>query len=126
MGFLYNRWGARTALIIPMVLAGILTVGIALSPWQLIFIPLIILLGISIPVSPIILTEAAENCDQATMAFSVGLIYTCYGLSFITTFLAGWLAEIHSLELSYICAAILFWISAGIASLLTKKRLSKA
>ncbi len=126
MGFLYNWWCARTAIIIPMVLSGLLTLGVAFVPWETTFIPLITILGVCVPISPIILTAAADRSDQATMASSVGLIYTCYGLSFISTFLGGWLAELRSLEMSYICAAIFFWIGAGIASLLSKRRQIKS
>ncbi len=122
MGLLYNRWGARTALAIPMVLSGLLTIGVALMPWRISFLPLVVLLGVTVPISPIILSAAADRSDQATMASSVGLIYTCYGLSFISTFLGGWLAEVHSLELSYIFAAVFFWIGARTALLLPRKK----
>lgn len=120
MGYLYNRWGARTALVIPMFISGILTLGVALTPWKFGFVPLVTLLGISIPISPIILRVAADRSDQETMASSVGLIYTCYGLSFISTFLGGWLAKLYSLEWSYIFAAIFFWVGARVALLLPR------
>ena len=125
MGFLYNRWGARTAIIIPMVLSGVLTLGIAFSPWIASFIPLVVILGICVPISPIILTAAADRSDQSTIASSVGLIYTCYGLSFISTFIAGWLAEEQSVAFSYVFSALFFFLGAGIASLLSKKGPSK-
>jgi len=121
MGYLYNRWGARTALIIPLLLAGGLTLALALTPWQYSFVPLIALLGAVIPISPIILTAAADRSDQAVMASSVGFIYTCYGLSFISPLIGGWLAEIYQLEWCYVYAAILLWISAGVALLLPGK-----
>ena len=121
MGYLYNRWGARTALRVPLLLSGVLTLGVALTPWQLSFVPIIVLLGATIPISPVILTAAADRSDQATMASSVGLIYTCHGLSFISPLIGGWLAELYRLEWCYVYAAILLWIGAGVASLLPKR-----
>lgn len=121
MGYLYNRWGARTALRIPLLLSGVLTLGVALTPWQFGFVPIIVLLGTTIPISPVILTAAADRSDQATMASSVGFIYTCHGLSFISPLIGGWLAELYRLEWCYVYAAILLWIGAGVASLLPRK-----
>lgn len=121
MGYLYNRWGARTALLIPLLLSGVLTLAIALTPWQSSFVPIIALLGATIPISPIILTAAADQSDPAAMASSVGFIYTCYGLSFISPLIGGWLAQLYHLELCYVYAAILLWIGAGVALLLPRK-----
>ena len=121
MGYLYNRWGARMALWIPLLLSGVLTLGIALTPWQFSFVPLIALLGATVPISPIILTAAAERSDQSAMASSVGFIYTCYGLSFISPLIGGWLAELYRLEWCYVYAALLLWVGSGVALLLPKK-----
>jgi len=55
------------------------------------------------------------------MASSVGFIYTCHGLSFISPLIGGWLAELYRLEWCYVYAAILLWIGACVASLLPKK-----
>lgn len=114
MGYLYDRWGARTSLITPLLLSGILTLAIAFTPIAASFIPLVALLGVMVPISPIILTAAADRSSPAVMASSVGLIYTCYGLGFISPLIGGWLAEISSLSVSYGFAAILFWIGAAI------------
>jgi MFS transporter, FSR family, fosmidomycin resistance protein len=122
MGHLYNRWGARTALWIPLVLSGTLTLGVALTPWQISFVPIIVLLGATIPISPIILTAAADRSDRVAMASSIGFIYTCHGLGFISPLIGGWLAELYSLELCYIYAAIVLWIGAGVALLLPKQQ----
>ena len=121
MGYLYNRWGARTALWIPLLLSGVLTLGVALTPWRFSFVPIIALLGATVPISPIILTAAADRSDQAAMASSVGFIYTCHGLGFISPLIGGWLAELYRLEWCYVYAAILLWIGAGVALLLPKK-----
>lgn len=121
MGFLYDRWGARTALQTPLILAGLFTLAIALTPWAKSFIPLIILLGASIPISPIILTAAADRSDPAVMASSIGVIYTCYGLSFVSTYFGGWIAEQYNLVWSYALAGFMLWVGAGAALLLPKK-----
>ena len=78
------------------------------------------LLGGTVPISPIILTAAADRSDQRAVASSVGFIYTCYGLSFISPLIGGWLAQVFGLELCYIYAAILLWIGMGVALLLPK------
>lgn len=112
MGYLYDRWGARTSLLTPLLLSGFLTLAVTLTPWQISFLPLVGLLGITVPISPIILTAAADRSAPEVMASSVGLIYTCYGLGFISPLIGGWLAEASSLSVSYVFAALLFWIGA--------------
>ena len=121
MGYLYDRLGARTALITPLVVAGLATLAIALTPYPATFIPLIILLGLASPISPIILTAAADRSDPKVLASSVGLIYTCYGLGFISPLIGGWLAELYSLTVSYVYGAGLFWIGALLATRLKEK-----
>ena len=120
MGYLYERWGARSALLTPLLLAGFLTMAVALSPWQGAFIPLLALLGMTIPISPIILTAAADHTEPEVLASSVGLIYTCYGLGFISPLIGGLLAEAYSLTLSYLFAALLLWIGAAVTLLLDR------
>lgn len=123
MGYLYSRWGARSALWLPLLLSGALTLAMVVVPWQLTFVPIITLLGATVSISPIILTAAADRSDQAALASSIGFIYTCYGLSFISPLIGGWLAEVYSLTWSYAYAAMLLWIGAGVAMLLpTDKR----
>lgn len=121
MGYLYDRWGARTSLITPLVLSGVLTLAIIYTPWQISFIPLVGILGIVVPISPIILTAAADRSTPEVMASSVGFIYTCYGLGFVSPLIGGWLAEISSLTASYLFAAGLFWIGAVVTLLLPKQ-----
>lgn len=122
MGFLYDRHGARLALLVPLLLSGALTVCVAFAPWVWLFVTAVALVGAASPISPIILTAAADHSDQDALASSVGLIYTCYGLSFLSPLIGGWLAEVYSLELSYTFAALLLWLGACIALLLAAKR----
>jgi len=122
MGYLYNRWGARTALWIPLLLSGVLTLGLALTPWRFSFVPIIALLGATVPISPIILTAAVDRSDKSAMASSVGFIYTCLGLGFVSPLIGGWLAELYRLEWCYVYAAILLWIAAGVALLLPNRK----
>jgi MFS family permease len=49
MGFLYNRWGARLALLVPLLLGGVFALGIGLLPWQPALLPLAALLGFLSP-----------------------------------------------------------------------------
>ena len=116
MGYLYDRFGARTALVTSLLLGGATTATVALTPFSATFVPLIILLGLVTPISPIILTAAADQSDPNVLASSVGLIYTCYGLGFISPLIGGWLAELYSLSASYLLGALLFWGGAALAT----------
>ena len=121
MGYLYDRWGARSALMTPLILAGCCTMAVALTPWQGAFIPLLALLGMTSPISPIILTAAADRTEPEVLASSVGFIYTCFGLGFISPLVGGLLAEAYSLTLSYLFAAVLLWIAAAVTLLLDRE-----
>ncbi|MEZ4707563.1 MAG: MFS transporter [Caldilineaceae bacterium] len=118
MGYLYNRHGARLALLIPLLLCGALTICVAYAPWVWLFMLAVALVGTASPISPIILTAAADHSDKEALASSVGLIYTCYGLSFLSPLVGGWLAEQYGLPVSYLFAALLIWLGAGVALLL--------
>ena len=122
MGYLYDRNGARLALLIPLLLCGALTICVAYSPWVWLFMLAIALVGMASPISPIILTAAADHSDKEALASSVGLIYTCYGLSFLSPLIGGWLAEQYGLPVSYLFAALLIWAGAGVALLLSAKQ----
>lgn len=121
MGYLYNRWGARTSLTTPLITSGFLTLAITFTPWELSFLPLVALLGVTVPISPIILTAAADRSAPEVMATSIGLIYTCYGLGFVSPLIGGWLAELSGLSFSYLFAALLFWMGAAVTLLLPKR-----
>ena len=122
MGYLYDQWGARTALLAPLLLSGLLTMAVALVPWQGAFIPLLALLGMTSPISPIILIAAADRSEPEVLASSVGFIYTCFGLGFVSPLIGGLLAEAYSLTLSYLFAAVLLWIGAAVTLLLDRQR----
>ncbi|MBV7338952.1 MFS transporter [Chloroflexi bacterium TSY] len=118
MGVLYSRWGASMALRVPLFLSGILIFVIVSMPWKSAFLPVVALIGVTVPISPIILTAAADNSDQDALASSVGLIYTFYGLGFISPLVGGWLAERYSLDVSYLYAGLLLWIAASVTLVL--------
>ena len=118
MGMLYTHWGASTALRIPLLLSGCLIFIMVFMPWKSAFLPLVALIGLTVPISPIILTAAADRSDRDALASSVGLIYTFHGLGFISLLVGGWLAEQYSLDASYIYAGLLLWGSAGVTLLL--------
>lgn len=112
MGVLYTRWGASTALRAPLILAGSLMIVLVFMPWKSAFLPLIALIGMTVPISPIILTAAADRSDQDALASSVGLIYTFHGLGFISPLVGGWLAVQYGLDISYLYAGVLLWCGA--------------
>jgi MFS family permease len=118
MGWLYSRWGARLALLVPLLLGGALALGIGLLPWQPLLLPLAALMGVVSPISPIILTAAADLCEEEVLATSVGAIYTAYGLGFLSPLVGGWLAARLGWVASYAFFAAATWLAAGVSILL--------
>lgn len=121
MGYLYNRWGARSALLVPLLLTGLFALAIGLVPWQSLFLIVVTLTGIVTPISPILLTAAADRSDESVLASSVGYIYTCQGLGFFSPLIGGWLAQQVGLETSYIFYAVAFWAGAFLSTRLAAK-----
>jgi len=121
MGYLYDRWGARSALFTPMVLTGILTLAVGFTPWAATLIVLATLVGIFTPISPIILTAAADVADDTVLASSIGFIYTLYGLGFLSPLIGGWLADHFQLEASYLFFALAAWGGAVISTWLPRR-----
>ena len=121
MGFLYSRWGARAALFYPLCISGGIALLIGFVPWTPVLIFLIALAGLVSPISPIILTAAADMSAKEALASSVGFIYTFHGLGFIAPVIGGWLAESFGMSTNYIFAAVLIWLSGGVALLLSKQ-----
>lgn len=124
MGYLYSRWGAKTALVIPLTISCILALGLGFSPWPPLFIALLGCLGATGPISPIILTAAADFSDPTSLASSVGFIYTCYSLGFLSPLLGGWLADRFGLVLPFVLAAIFLALSAVLSMWLPGKRIT--
>jgi MFS family permease len=126
MGWLYSRWGARLALLVPLVLGGFLALGIGLLPWQPLLLPLAALMGVVSPISPIILTAAADLCEEEVLASSVGAIYTAYGLGFLSPLIGGWLATRFGWAATYGFFAAMTWAGAVVSALLPAAQRSAA
>jgi len=118
MGLLYDRWGARSALFTPLLLTGLLTLALGFTPWSATLIVLAIVTGIFTPISPIILTAAADVADEKVLASSIGLIYTFYGLGFLSPLIGGWLADHFQLEAGYLFFALMAWMGAAVSTML--------
>jgi MFS family permease len=118
MGWLYSRWGVRLALLAPLLIGGVLALAIGVQPWQPLLLPLAALMGVVSPISPIILTAAADLCEQEILATSVGAIYTAYGLGFLSPLIGGWLAARLGWATSYTFFAAATWAAAGVATML--------
>jgi MFS family permease len=121
MGLLYDRWGARSALFTPLLLTGFLTLAVGFTPWSATLIGLAIVVGTFTPISPIILTAAADVADDTVLASSIGFIYTLYGLGFLSPLIGGWLAEHFQLEVSYLFFALAAWGGALISTWLPRR-----
>lgn len=122
MGFLYTRLGARMALVIPLLLTGIFVLAIALTPVASILVVLVALIGATGPISPILLTAAADMSDKDALASSVGYIYTCQGLGFVSPLIGGWLAERYGMEYNYIYSAIMVFGAVAVALLIREPK----
>lgn len=122
MGYLYDRWGARSALFTPLLLSGFLTLALGFTPWSATLIVLATIVGVFSPISPIILTAAADVADDTVLASSIGFIYTLYGLGFLSPLIGGWLADHFQMEASYLFFALAAWGGASISTLLPKRR----
>jgi len=122
MGFLYTRLGARMALVIPLLLAGTFVFAIVFAPYAAILVVLVALIGATGPISPILLTAAADMSDKDALASSVGYIYTCQGLGFVSPLIGGWLAESYGMEFNYIYSAIMVFGAAAVALLLREPK----
>ncbi len=72
--------------------------------------------------SPIILTAATDMSDKNALASSVGFIYTCHGLGFVSPLIGGWLAERYGMGINYIYSAVLIFGAAAVALLLRDPR----
>jgi FSR family fosmidomycin resistance protein-like MFS transporter len=101
MGYLYSRWGPRSALIFPLLAASALTIAVPFARWETALILISMMAGVFSFVSPIILTATADLCEPEVLASSIGVIYTLHGLSFIAPLAGGWLAERYDMDVSF-------------------------
>ncbi len=121
MGVLYDRRGARSALFWPLLLLGVFVFAMPLTEWRTGFFILAAASGVVGFVSPIILTAAADFSEEEVLTSSVGLIYTCHGLSFLAPLLGGWIAERAGLDASYFCFAVMAWLAVSTSTRLRGK-----
>jgi predicted MFS family arabinose efflux permease len=118
MGLLYNRFGAKSALLLPTLLTGIVTFGIVGAPVKALFLACIAMLGIVSPISPIIMTAVADMGDEDVLASSVGYIYTIRSLCFMSPIFGGWVAEHINLRVSYMMFILFAWLATSVTTLL--------
>jgi len=115
MGYLYSRWGARAALMLPLLGAGSFTIAIPFATGESALILFSMMAGVFASVSPIILTAAADLCEPEVLASSIGVIYTAHALNFIAPLAGGWLAEKYNLDVSFYFYGIVTWMAMGVA-----------
>jgi len=113
MGYLYDRVGARVALMVPFFIAGLLVFAMPFTRTPTELIVVFVLIGAVSHVSPIILTATADFADQKVLTSSVGFIYTCHGLNFISPLIGGIIASEVGLDSSYFfysfCILLALW-----------------
>jgi POT family proton-dependent oligopeptide transporter len=122
MGWLYDRSGARSALVIPLALTGAIGLAMPFAAWEPALIALAGLLGLVSFVSPIVLTATADFCDEDVLASSVGVIYAVEGLSFIAPLAGGWMAQAYGLGASYVFFAAAVWAGVAVSAMLPRGR----
>lgn len=118
MGLLYNRFGAKLALLAPTLLAGVFTLGIVGAPVTVVFLVCIAMFGIVSPISPIIMTAVADMGDEDVLASSIGYIYTIRSLCFLSPIFGGWVAEHVNLRVSYMIFILFGWLATLVTTLL--------
>tara|TARA_B100000029_G_scaffold3656_1_gene4337 strand:- start:752 stop:1936 length:1185 start_codon:yes stop_codon:yes gene_type:complete len=101
MGYLYDRVGARYSLMVPFFIAGLLVFAMPFTRTPTELITVFVLVGAVSHVSPIILTATADFADEKVLTSSVGFIYTCHGLNFISPLIGGVIASEVGLDSSY-------------------------
>ncbi len=124
MGYLYSRWGARAALMAPLLGAGALTVAVPFAKWDTALILISMMVGVFSFVSPIILTATADLSEPEVLASSVGVIYTMHGLNFIAPLAGGWLAERYNLDVSFFFYGVVTWSAMLVAVRLPGKKVN--
>ncbi len=118
MGFVYARLGPRPALGIPLLLSAAATLAIGIAPWPSLLIVLVAIVGVANPISPAILTAAADFAHPEVLASSVGLIYSLHAVGFVAPVIGGWIAEEAGLPFTYMFAAVLFLAGAFLTVLI--------
>lgn len=101
MGYLYDRLGAKYALMVPFFGTGVFVFAMPFTRTPLELITVFVLVGAVSHVSPIILTATADFADKNILTSSVGFIYTCHGLNFISPLIGGVIASEVGLDSSY-------------------------
>jgi len=76
------------------------------------------IVGATSPISPVILTAAADYADPRVLASSVGLIYALHAIGFVAPAIAGLLAETAGMGSAYAFAATLFLAGGAVTVML--------
>jgi MFS family permease len=122
MGFVYARLGPRPALGIPLLLSAAATLAIGFAPWPTLLILLVAVVGVANPISPAILTAAADFAQTGVLASSVGLIYSLHAVGFVAPVIGGWIAEEAGLPFTYMFAAVLFLAGGFLTASIRKEK----
>ena len=101
MGYLYDRLGAKFALMVPFFITGVLVFAIPFTRSTIELLTVFALVGAFSHVSPIILTATADFADKNVLTSSVGFIYTCHGLNFLSPLIGGVIANEVGIDASY-------------------------
>ena len=120
MSYVYARFGARPAIGLPLLLSCAANLAIGLTSWPWLLVALVALIGLADPISPVILTAAADCSSSSVLASSVGLIYSLHALGFVAPVIGGWIAEKAGLPLTYAFSSALFLAAALMTGLIGK------
>lgn len=119
LGFLYDRFKVPKLLCLLFVTGfGTTLVIIKITGLPLLLIMMGVL-GIVTNMSPIIMTAATSLVDDSVRTSTVGMIYTAYELRFMSPLIGGWIADSHSVRVSFLLFAAVLLIG-GMASLMLK------
>jgi hypothetical protein len=94
------------------------TVAIGLAPQSWLLVALLALVGVTNPISPVILTAASDVAQPGVLASSVGLIYSLHAMGFVAPVIGGWIAEAAGLPFTYVFSGALFLGGAALTMLI--------
>lgn len=121
MGFIYAGQGPRKALLFPLAVSFVATLIAGLVPSPAVFVTAVAVLGATSPISPVILTAAADVTEMRVLASSVGLIYSLHAIGFVAPAIAGLLSEHVGISAVYAFSGALFFLAAASAGLWWRK-----
>ncbi len=126
MVMMYGRYGLRHSIRMPLLISFIATLSmIAVQDMALLFV-LTGIVGLSNPISPIILASTADKSHPGILTTSIGLIYSMHAVGFVGPLAGGVLAQHFDLSATYVMAAGVFFVAFAVTMTLPSANRSES